>query len=91
MRPGSFVKVRGAAHLYEGRIMGIGRLTLTIDIGDGCSITLRRDAASMNPEQWHLAGIPVEVIALLAEVKQRPPAGFADRLAAIEKRTRRRP
>jgi hypothetical protein len=76
---GALVVITGARH-FTGRVLIVTDMAMIVAVESGRSVTLRRDVASTNPDQWHYGGMPVTV-----SVRQ---TDFADRLADLEERTR---
>jgi hypothetical protein len=83
MTTGTLVTVTGTLATGEplalsGRILGQNAVAMIISVAADRSITLRRDAASMTPDQWRYGKLPVEV----------RPGDFAEKLGDLERRTR---
>jgi hypothetical protein len=83
MTTGVLVRITGARN-FTGRVLIATDIAMIVAVGEDRTVTLRRDPASTKPDQWRFGGLPVGVRPVA-----QPSGDFANRLAALEQRTRR--
>lgn len=81
---GALVAITGA-RAFKGVVMIVTDIAMIVDVGQGHSVTLRRDPASTKPLQWRFGGLPVTVRAV-----SPPQADFGQRLQALREKLERR-